>query len=280
MIHFNINQIVILFIVFILMFINWGFEALKWKYLMKEIQEFSFIESFKIIFAGITIGIFTPNRIGEIGGRISFIKKYNRTAGLLVTSVGSYAQFTATILYGVLGYLSLRIFYSNELNILNSYNDFFTILLLIIIIFLLWSYFNIRKIKGFLYKIKFFKKRSDQLDYLANTENKTLTKVILLSCLRYFIFISQFYFLLIVFDIKLSTINAFIAISLIYLFATLIPTTTIAELGIKGSLAIYFIGLFSENIVGIIASTMLLWIINLAIPSVFGSIFFFKKNIS
>lgn len=264
--------------VILLMLFNWSVEAFKWKSLMKNIQHFTFFHSLKVVFAGITIGIFTPNRIGEIGGRITFLEKDRRTAGVLTTSVGSYAQFIATVMFGFFGYGLLIYFHPEKLSFIYAYNIIFTPILIVLILILLWTYFNIKKIKGLLIKFKFFIRRSDQLEYLASTTINILIKVLLLSCLRYLIFISQFFLLLLIFNIQLSPFEAFISISLIYLFATIIPTTTLAELGIRGVLAIYFIGLFSENIIGIIAASFILWIINLAIPSIIGSVFFVKNS--
>lgn len=275
---YTINDLFLLSSVLILMFFNWSIETIKWRILISEVQYFNFWEALKIVFAGISIGIFTPNRIGEIGGRVLFLEKGKRTFGTLATGIGSYAQFTTSIFAGVLGFVLLLQLFPNKIILHSLFNNISALILVAVSIIFIWIYFNIKNIKSLLLKIPFFKKRITQLDYFSNMRKTSLIKVLIFSLLRYMIFGIQFYILLYSFDIKLSVFQAYISISLIYLFATLIPTTTLAELGIKGSLAIFFIGVFSVNILGIVISTFILWIINLAIPSVIGSIYLIKKD--
>ena len=60
--------------VIFLVFINWGFEARKWQLLVKPIQRMDFLTAYKSVLSGVTLSINTPNRIGEYGGRILYIK--------------------------------------------------------------------------------------------------------------------------------------------------------------------------------------------------------------
>jgi lysylphosphatidylglycerol synthase-like protein len=277
--HYSSVDISLLLIVLILMFLNWSIETVKWKILIDKIQHFSFMNALQAVFSGITIGIFTPNRIGEIGGRVLFMEKGKRTFGVLATGIGSFAQFITTITAGIFGFALFLMFYPNKITINPIFNNITVYGLVIILTILIWVYFNIKRIKNLLLKIRFFKSKENQLEYLSETKFTALFKVLLLSFARYFVFISQFFLLLIFFNIHLTISQAYITISLVYLFATLIPTTTLIELGIRGSLAIFFIGLFSNNILGIVLSTSLLWFINIAIPSIIGSLFFIKNKL-
>ena len=276
--HFSFIDFLILLIVFLLMFLNWSIETVKWKILIDKIQHFSFIKALQAVFSGITIGIFTPNRVGEIGGRVIFMEKGKRTFGVLATGIGSFAQFITTLLTGILGFVLFLICYPNRITINPIFNKITVYGLIILLIILIWIYFNIWRIKSLLLRIRFFKLKTAQLECLSETKFGDLLNALFLSFARYFVFISQFFLLLIFFDIHLTIIQGYITISLVYLFATLIPTTTLIELGIRGSLAIFFIGLFSNNILGIVLSTSLLWFINLAVPSIIGSIFFIKNK--
>ena len=65
---------------------------------------------------------------------------------------------------------------------------------------------------------------------------------------------------------------------LIFLFMTLTPTIALTEIGIRGSIAVLVLGIFSNNIIGILSSTVVLWIINLIIPAIIGSLFIFNLN--
>lgn len=58
-----------------------------------------------------------------------------------------------------------------------------------------------------------------------------------------------------------------------------IPTLALTEIGVRGSVALFFLGLVSTNSIGIVTATFTLWIINLALPALIGSFFVFSTNI-
>jgi len=44
-------------------------------------------------------------------------------------------------------------------------------------------------------------------------------------------------------------------------------------LGVRGSLAIFFVGMFTQQIPEIVLATIFIWIINIAIPAIAGAPF-------
>ena len=106
-IEFPFNEIdttqVYLFIsVILLMPLNWLIESFKWKYLVRKLEHISIVKSIKAVFTGITFAIFTPNRIGELGGRVFVLKKEHRTKAVFATATGSLSQMMITIILGVI----------------------------------------------------------------------------------------------------------------------------------------------------------------------------------
>ena len=73
--------------------------------------------------------------------------------------------------------------------------------------------------------------------------------------------------------------SAFALIALTFFTMAVIPTVALTELGVRGSVALYFLSQVSENTSGIVTATFVLWIINLALPAIIGSIFVFSANI-
>jgi hypothetical protein len=51
-----------------------------------------------------------------------------------------------------------------------------------------------------------------------------------------------------------------------------LPTIAIAEIGLRGSVSLHFLGLLSDNTAGILAATVAIWLINLVLPAAIGSI--------
>ena len=95
-------------IVFVLMFVNWGIEARKWQLLMLPLERFSLLKSFKAVLAGCSITMLTPNRIGEYGGRIMYVQEQHRLRAISLTILGSISQLTITMLMGTVGLLVLK----------------------------------------------------------------------------------------------------------------------------------------------------------------------------
>src|SRR5690606_12786240 len=54
-----------LFAVFFLMPLNWSIEALKWKRLLSGFLKIDFWRALRAVLAGVTVAMFTPNRVGE-----------------------------------------------------------------------------------------------------------------------------------------------------------------------------------------------------------------------
>jgi hypothetical protein len=70
------------------------------------------------------------------------------------------------------------------------------------------------------------------------------------------------------------------SISLTYLVLFATPFLTMAEIGARGSASLLCIGLFSNNIAGILLAGFTLWLINLVIPALVGAvlILYRRKN--
>ena len=256
--------------VILMMFLNWLVEALKWRYMISKIENISIMTAYRAVFTGITVSTFTPNRIGEYGGRVFCLEKGDRIKAVFITVLCSMSQLLVTILYGS---ISLFILFDEIL----IDKTFLSVSLLILLnLFLLFSYFNISHIVNFLGKFKLIKSFKKYLEVLVMYNYKDLIIAFIYSNTRYFVFSLQFIILLHVFGINISFMDAILSVMLIFFFITITPTITIAEIGVRGSVAIFVLGLFSSNDIAILSSTTLLWLINLIIPAIIGSFFIFS----
>lgn len=60
---------------------------------------------------------------------------------------------------------------------------------------------------------------------------------------------------------------------MLLLVLAIVPTITLAELGLRGQVSLILFGLFTSNSLGIIAMAASIWIINLLLPAIIGTIF-------
>ncbi|MEE4196417.1 MAG: lysylphosphatidylglycerol synthase domain-containing protein [Bacteroidales bacterium] len=267
------DQGILIIFVFLAMMLNWSLEALKWKELVKKITSIQFLRSLQMILTSVTVGIFTPNRIGELAGRAYFLKKGKRTYGLLAAGIGSLAQLTVTVVMGLTGFILFLLFFPDKIHINSLFNKFTALLIVILAIFLGWSLFHVQKIKPLLLKIPLLRKKSEQIEFLSHQSKKSIFIILMLSFVRYLVFSAQFYLLLIICNVHIQLLEGVVAITLTYFFTSIVPTTTLAELGIRGSLAIFLVGIFTSNIPGIILATLVIWVINLGLPALAGAPF-------
>ena len=272
------NNFLVLVLVIFLMFLNWFVESLKWRFLISKIEKVSIKTSLRAVFSGITVSSFTANRVGEYGGRVFCLKHADRIQGVLITVIGSMAQLIVTIVFGLVGILLLP-------NLMPSFDLFlkdlefsYPIILFVAILLstlLILLFLNASVFTVLLSKFRFLTKFSKYSKVFSFYSSSELLEVLVYSFVRYIIFTSQYFILLNIFSVEVSYINSMILITTMLFVVSVIPTVAIAEIGIRGSVALYLFGLLSNNSIGILSATFCLWIINLVLPALIGIIFIF-----
>jgi uncharacterized membrane protein YbhN (UPF0104 family) len=265
-------------LVFLMMFFNWLVEAIKWKFLIAKIEKVSMLTSLRAVFSGITVSVFTPNRIGEYGGRVFCLEKADRMQGVLITVLGSMAQLLTTIFFGSMGILFLNN-YIPELQELYQEMEYtfplMLFMLLLLNILLLLLFHNISVISNLMDKYGWLSKYKKYKEVFTFYNTQELAFVFLFSIIRYAIFTTQFFILLNLFGVDISYFDSIILTMVMLFIISIIPTIAISEIGIRGSVSVYLFGLVSANTLGILSATFVLWAINLLLPAIIGAFFVF-----
>lgn len=270
----------------LLMPVNWGVEAYKWKILINYAERVSFKQAMMSVLSGITMSLFTPNRVGEFLGRLLTLKHTHPLKGAFLTITGSISQLMTTLLMGM---IALCFFFPSYYDLGNSRYLLMYLLILVMVIFtggfMIMIYLKVSRVARL--TTSFVKpgweKIRGYLRVMRRLKRSLLLKVLMLSMLRYMIFSTQFYLLLLAFGLSIPWFHAFILISMTYFTMTAIPTIALVDLGIRGSVSIYFLGLYFADQAGsnvsILAASTAVWIINLAIPSIFGLLFIHRLKL-
>lgn len=276
------NNIILTLLALLLVPVNIYLEGIKWKFQLKPIENISNWKSFLSIFTGITAGMFFPNRMGNFLGRIFMLEKGDRIKAAMVTIVGGMGQMIATVSIGLIASI---FFVKKHLALL-------TIAVILIIVILLIMYFNIQFLKYFQFLIpKKYKEKTKEYFEIFSLYNKDeLFKILAISFLRYFLYTFQFVLLIWAFNVPLTYFKAMIPISLTYILMMVIPFITITEIAVRGSVSIFvfekwfIINNISDSyLIMVFSASSLLWIFNIAIPSIIGLFLtyrlkFFRKN--
>ena len=267
--------------VLLLMPVNWGLEALKWKLLLRPLERLSWLTSFKSVLAGCSVTMLTPNRIGEYGGRIVYIHEDHRISAIPLTILGSMGQLFITFIIGTAGLLWLR--FSAGGSIFRSMpvyaGNILLVCSLIVSLLLILIYLRVGVIVRLLLRISLVRKANKYIELLKNFTRKQLLRILLLSFLRYLVFILQYILLLKLMQVEIPGVLCFWVLSVFYLVMALAPTIGFTELPIRAAASVELLQMYSSNVLGIQAASLGIWGINLVIPAIAGSLLIFGIKI-
>lgn len=270
----TLEKIIFAALAILLMPINWFLESFKWKKLVNVIQrDFHLFDAIQGILIGVFFGFLTPNRIGEFGGRLFKIASGNKVKALNLSLVGGFAQFVITFLFGMFGSFSLLSAYF-ELNYAFAYWCFVIIFMVTIII-----YFNFKQIIKFIFSYEFFRKFSAKYVFNFDFTNFFLLKILVITFLRYCIYVLQYVLILYFLGVDLDIIFLFKTISTMLLIQTIIPSFTLIDVGIRGNVLLFLLSDFVENQIVILICVLLVWILNLVIPAIVGYVNFINLKL-
>ncbi|WP_197505876.1 lysylphosphatidylglycerol synthase domain-containing protein [Urechidicola croceus] len=252
-----------IFILILYTILNWFFEILKWKTLVSTLKKITFYEAAKQSLASLTTSLFTPNRIGEYGAKAIYFLKQKRKI-MLLNLIGNLNQLAVTIIFGIIGLIYFLTTYNINFSIHNLRRIGFLVAFIVLIplsnrgkSLKLFGFFEFEKIKNFIKKIN----------------SKTHLKIFTFSVIRYIIFSHQFLFLLRLFGVETDYSILMLLIFSTYFIASSIPSIALFDWAIKGSVAIFIFSFIGIQETTIVTVTLLMWILNFAIPAVFGSFF-------
>lgn len=266
-----------LYLVIVLMLVHWSIESVKWQLLVKPIQKVSYLRAFRALFSGHAIAFNSINHIGESAGRVMYLEEGHRLKGIAISMVGSMSLIITTFVLGLCSMLYMRIFILDATHHLEGLSIFWLTGLMSVLtigtaLFTL-LYFRLSWMVRLLEKIPFVAKYKFVVENMEALHWWFLTKILFLSIARYVVFVVQYLLLLQVFEVDVDALDAASLVSVMFLVLAIVPTIGLAELGFRGKVSIQLLGLLSSNTIGIIATAAGIWIINLLIPAIVGSVF-------
>jgi hypothetical protein len=249
--------------VLILLPVNLLTETLKWRQVSCYLEKQQLSNAFKAVLAGISSGFATPNRIGDIVGRMHFLQPENRKSAVSLAAINSLTQNLAILLPGIP--LAILFFMQKQSAVQSgTYILFLIAILLLFLVTLIVLPVMARSIKQ--------EKIQTYFSGLANYTFNDMAVITGWSLLRFGVFSFQFFLMLRFFGVELSLTEAVTSIPVMYLLVTFTPSFALSEALIRGSWAVFVIGSFAYNIPGILMAGVGLWLVNVVVPVVIGSV--------
>ncbi len=255
--------------------LNYGLEAFKWQLLLSPLQKVNLVNAYKSILAGITISIFTPNRTGEVVGKVLYLDLQEKLKAAMLNFSGSMAQMICTSLAGLWGaIIYLNYFALKDVNLPTTKVIYSIAIICSALAFLI--YFNQQKFFLWISKKKWAQKFRISFTNQQQFKSSLQVKVLLLSLIRYLVFSTQLILLLRFCGIHASFFQLFLLCTVFFLVMWFLPSFALTELGVRGSVAVLIFQNVSNNISGALLAVVLLWIINVALPALIGCFYVFN----
>lgn len=247
---------------------NLGIELMKWKLTLKTLsisyENTTVIQSF---FAGIVTGMVTPNMLGNFIGRFYYFQRRNRVQIILLTLLSNFAQYLASLTFGLIAVVSLG-------GLLILEDQTFIVSGIAIALFLsIVLFFYFERILGVIKKRQYAQRLKDNL----KKNSKYRWKLLGLSILRFLVFTSQFTLLMHAFGEEI-TLELVLAIWQLYLLTLIAPSLFLGKIGVKESIAIVVLGSIGVNEFSILFASLTVWLVNNISPALFGLIITKKKK--
>lgn len=259
-----------------LMLVNWAIEARKWQVVIRKIQPISFFQSWKAVHSGLTLAFFTPNRIGEYIGRVLYIQEGKRIQAVSLTIVCSMAQLLVTWIMGIAGIICLESYLSG--NDTEKIATIFRLNALLYVtiaaaVILTLLYFRLSWLVRAIEKIPRIGKFIRWIRVLDDFNATILVRILSLSIARYAVFIGQYYLLFAAFMVPLDVPQVFGTVSVVFLVMSFVPTfAVVTDLGVRWGVSLSLVLIFTSDAAGVLATSLAIWIINLVIPALIGSL--------
>ena len=264
-------------LIFLLQFVNWTLEALKFYFLLPDSKNLSFNQVLKSVYVGNLTAIVTPKRLGNFIGR-NWILKDKAQQVTISTISGNFYQLFITIIMAFCSFLYLYFFKTQFLLELKYYFLLLVFFYLLLLFLIGYTIFNndwhpiVNKLK----LVKYFNISTDHLNSISSFKR---IKVLFFAMSRYWIFIFQYYLLLKGFNITVDFLDVIILVGLLFGTVTFLPSFAPGNLGTREALSIFILGGSALGIKFALVS-FLVWSVNVAFSALIGAgLLFTSKTI-
>ena len=243
----------LLAIVICLLIVKEAIEAYRWQVLREGTgDKSSYIKSLATVLKAEAYGNATPGGIGEHAGRV--VGEEDKKHVIVRSLLASVIQTCSIFVLGLTAALHLWL----NGHIVSGSIIIVTCMILIIgvAVFAIVSHFK----RGLIIEI---------MRDMTSLKVKKIVWAFLLNMAKVMTFSLQMALLIAYGETPSATLLAYVLF--FYLALTVVPTLRLWDIGVRGSLSIYILGNVAEE-GAVIAASVMIWLINVIVPSVIGLI--------
>lgn len=250
--------------VLLLMPLNVGCEAWKWQVLMQDIEPMSSAEAQRQVYYGYVGAFVTPGRVGDYPARVLLLSNPSLwPTAVALGGVGTLAMYLVEVCLGVPASILLAQY--------ETYIPWLSTLMVLLLMVLL-----IGALPVIFKRLARRQWRHIKLQLLINElaalAPRRFLKVVLISGLRYAIWMIQLTLALRFCGVILTPAQLLLTIPAYYLLLGIVPSLPAADIAVRGSLSLWIFGVFSPDTAGIAIAVALIWFCNTLLPMVVGTL--------
>lgn len=235
----------------VLAVVNWGLEVWRWKLSLDSLRVHTWQEAMSQVFGGLALNWILPFTSGDLIARLLPNDDKKQVAVLIF-----YNRIIMLVLTVLLGAFGVYI-YSAEVFELQRWPMGLAV-------------FSIYFISVFV------RQHAEKKGY--SISGRLLTKLSVISVIRYAVFTFQFYLLIWIFNPELAPEMIIGGVGWVFLFRSVIPSL-FGNLGVREASAMLFFETYVPDMMLILAPSLLIWVINTVAPSILGLYYLLKFRI-
>lgn len=259
--------------------INTALEGKKWQLAIRSFHPMTPINATRSVLIGNAVGIVTPAKIGEYGGRLIDIDVSDYSNALGANLLCSIAQNVVNLFFGTIAAFIGLTYYRSSFSYLTVSLVTFMLLLALILVIIVMNYDALTAWILSNVKLKQLLKRLHQnINLNQIVSHQSLSAILSYSGLRYTVYLSQYIFITYAFGFEVPFVARIIGVGIIFMIQSGLVLPPLLGFMARAELALFvwtLFGVLSANIVG---ATVVLWLINIALPALVGSVLLLWPN--
>ncbi len=258
----------------ILLCINLFIESKKWQLLVNCITKTNFSQTLKMVLAGFSSGIITPAKLGEPLGRALFLKKEFWAQTTLLTYLGG---MISNLVVFIVGLPCVLIVYPVPWLKLSFLSPLYLLSLLGVLATFIVLWYKKQWLKKNINRFKTLQTLKELFYQLALTPQHVIIQVFAYSLLRFTVYSFQLAIMLWLMGAHITT-HTLMLIPIYFMLVSMAPTFFLAELGIRGSVALFIFTGLNLSATAIVLAVTALWILNQMLPALLGIVVIWQNK--
>ncbi|MBX2904813.1 MAG: flippase-like domain-containing protein [Taibaiella sp.] len=256
----------------VFMLFNSALEAYKWFSLVSWVEPVRYVRAVTSYLAGVAFSVITPNRIGEYPGRILYLGGSNTFSYINISVSGVVSQLAGMYTVGLLGLIYYNATAPAPIARLAL------VACITLNIFIAIVYWRFHSWLPRMEQSRVLRRFAVYGRLMARVPATDKLKVLGISVLRVCVFTAQYLFLLRWMNVDIPLLPGFCLGALFFWVMAVVPSLALTELGVRGAVSLYIFGQYSSNSVGILAATTAMWVMNIVVPAILGSILIIRMK--